>query len=201
MWNRRLPSMRESHCCWPSAYLEMVFHDRLLEYINRLFINARPCSGGRVTYNTRRYSLQSAKEVPTLLPSYLPDIFINLQQHLVVSEVVVPLALWVGVERLRDWKKVRKTELKLMYGKIRWKFLWISRDNPAVCIRVGNWSILGGVKKEGEEELTWSSMVTSSLERPRLALAMPGWMIISFRNWEYTSLWPTNKYHNLYVCG
>lgn len=30
--------------------------------------------------------------------------------------------------------------------------------------------------------LTWSSSVTSALDRPRLALAMPGWMIISLRN-------------------
>lgn len=32
--------------------------------------------------------------------------------------------------------------------------------------------------------LTWSSMVTSSLEQPDFALEMPGWMIISLRNWE-----------------
>ena len=40
----------------------------------------------------------------------------------------------------------------------------------------------------GNSGLTWSSIVTSSLFNPRLAFAIPGWMIISFRNCEYTSL-------------
>lgn len=40
----------------------------------------------------------------------------------------------------------------------------------------------------GTVGLTWSSMVTSSLEQPDFALEIPGWMIISLRNWEYPSL-------------
>lgn len=37
-------------------------------------------------------------------------------------------------------------------------------------------------------KLTWSSSVTSSRDTPRFALAIPGWMIISLKNWAYRSL-------------
>lgn len=46
----------------------------------------------------------------------------------------------------------------------------------------------GRIREEGNQAaplypLTWSSKVTSSLDAPMLALAMPGWIIISLRNW------------------
>lgn len=66
-------------------------------------------------------------------------------------------------------------------GQNNWE---LSQEQP----REPEKSPRNSLQHKGLATLTWSSKVTSSLETPRLALAIPGWIIISFRNWEYRSL-------------
>lgn len=83
-----------------------------------------------------------------------PHIFVDLEENFVIFKVGVPPAVGVGVQRLQETRQ-EPEELQ---------------EVPSLRARTAG--------------LTWSSMVTSSLEQPDFALEMPGWMIISLRNWE-----------------